>query len=168
MITNTDTSPLLLQVSGISFSPEGEEVAISYCSPDFLTAATWELPTSGHIFSLRDPTRCLAQLGSESCVTSLQYSRQVNLLAGGCYSGQVSCWDLRTSSRSLISSSAPLSSAHTEPVHCLVWTSSKTGTEVMTTSEDGFVKWWDVRKLEVPTSRWQLQDMDKSWQVLSG
>ena len=52
--------------------------------------------------------------------------RQPSVLAGGCYSGQVCCWDLRAGSQP----SSATSSAHTEPVYCLVWTSSKTGTEV--------------------------------------
>ena len=52
--------------------------------------------------------------------------RQPSVLAGGCYSGQVCWWDLRSGSQP----SSATSSAHTEPVYCLVWTSSKTGTEV--------------------------------------
>ena len=62
-------------VSGISFSPgEGDKLAISYCSPEFLVAATWDLPTAGYILDLRDPTRHLACLTSESCITNIQYS----------------------------------------------------------------------------------------------
>ena len=33
--------------------------------------------------------------------------------------------------------------------------------EVMTTSEDGFVKWWDLRNLQQPTLQWRLQDINK-------
>ena len=62
-------------VSGLSFSPgEGDKLAISYCSPEFLVAATWSLPTSGYILDLRDPTRHLASLSSDSCITNIQYS----------------------------------------------------------------------------------------------
>ena len=85
-----DWTDQLLQVSGMTFSPEGEKVAISYCSQNFLEAVTWTLPTTGYIFSLADPTRPLARLTSDSAITTVQYSRQLQdtLLAGGCYSGQ--------------------------------------------------------------------------------
>ena len=31
----------------------------------------------------------------------------------------------------------------------------------MTTSEDGYVKWWDLRNLQQPTLQWRLQDINK-------
>ena len=38
----------------------------------------------------------------------------------------------------------------------------------MTTSEDGYVKWWDLRNLQQPTLQWRLQDINKQeGQVLS-
>ena len=62
-------------VSGLSFSPGGgDKLAISYCSQEFLEAVTWSLPTCGYILDLRDPTRHLARLSSESCITNIQYS----------------------------------------------------------------------------------------------
>ena len=51
---------------------------------------------------------------------------------------------------------APLAASHTEPVYCSKWTASKTGMEMMTSSEDGEVKWWDVRKLEAPLAQLDL------------
>ena len=115
-------------VSGMSFSPGGgDQLAISYCSQEFLEAITWSLPTCGYVLDLRDPTRHLACLSSPSCITNIQYSRQPSLLAGGCYSGQVCWWDLRAGGRP---TTVTASSAHTDPVYCLVWTSSKAGTEV--------------------------------------
>ena len=41
--------------------------------------------------------------------------------------------------------------------------------EVMTTSEDGYVKWWDLRSLQQPTLEWRLQEINKQeGKVLSG
>ena len=91
------------------------------------------------------------------------------MLAGGCYSGQVVCWDTR-SARSTTSHpntrlparrtnqtmTAPLAASHTEPVYCSKWTASKTGMEMMTSSEDGEVKWWDVRRLHAPLTQLDL------------
>ena len=51
---------------------------------------------------------------------------------------------------------APLAASHTEPVYCSKWTASKTGMEMMTSSEDGEVKWWDVRRLEAPLTQLDL------------
>ena len=51
---------------------------------------------------------------------------------------------------------APLAASHTEPVYCSKWTASKTGMEMMTSSEDGEVKWWDVRRLEAPLAQLDL------------
>ena len=43
-----------------------------------------------------------------------------------------------------------------DPVYEVAWLQGKTGTEAMTASSDGTVRWWDTRKLAEPTEvRWQ-------------
>ena len=46
---------------------------------------------------------------------------------------------------------APIEVSHYDPVVDLVWLSSKTGSEFVTTSTDGKMLWWDTRKLDTPT-----------------
>ena len=65
------------------------------------------------------------------------------------------------------SNTAPLDASHSEPVHCSMWTASKTGTEMMTSSEDGQVKWWDIRNMEDPISKIDLTGMDPAQQMSS-
>jgi dynein intermediate chain 2 len=36
---------------------------------------------------------------------------------------------------------------HRDPIYDLAWLQSKTGSEVMSVSTDGYVQWWDIRKL---------------------
>ena len=49
-------------------------------------------------------------------------------------------WEVvATMFRSKDQMASPLTSSHGEPVHSLKWTASKTGVEIMTTSEDGEV-----------------------------
>lgn len=38
-----------------------------------------------------------------------------------------------------------------DPVYEVAWLQGKTGTEAMTASSDGTVRWWDTRKLAEPT-----------------
>ena len=64
----------------------------------------------------------------------------------------MSWWDTRTSE----AMTAPLSSSHTEPVYSIMWTASKTGTELMTSTEDGLVKWWDIRRMSAPSCQIDL------------
>ena len=64
----------------------------------------------------------------------------------------MSWWDTRTSE----AMTAPLSSSHTEPIYSIMWTASKTGTELMTSTEDGLVKWWDIRRMSAPSCQIDL------------
>ena len=63
-------------------------------------------------------------------------------------------WDTRTRD----SMTAPMSVSHTEPVYSITWTASKTGTELMSSTEDGLVKWWDVRRMSAPTGQIDLRN----------
>ena len=51
-----------------------------------------------------------------------------------------------------------MSCCHDDPVYCCLWTASKTGSELMSCSEDSLVKWWDVRNLSQPTSVVNVQE----------
>ena len=60
------------------------------------------------------------------------------LLAGGCYNGQVSWWDIRQGGQP--QGEISLSSSHIEPVYKTMWILSKTGSEFFTASSDGTVR----------------------------
>ena len=74
-----------------------------------------------------------------SPITSLSYStKDPQLLAGGCYSGQICWWDVRAGSRPV--GAVEFEHCHSEPVYSTIWTASKSGTELMTGGSDGFVR----------------------------
>ena len=86
---------------------------------------------------------------SPSHLVSCEYnSREVALLAGGCYKGQVCYWDDRMSARPVGQVSS--ARAHSEPVCRTKWVSSKTGVEFFTASSDGCVS------EAVPGSHWAI------------
>ena len=85
-----------------------------------------------------DPTNPLLELECPHHLVSCHYNpREVSLLAGGCYNGQVCYWDDRLGGKP--AGEVSLSTAHTEPVFKTMWVSSKTGTEFFTASSDGRV-----------------------------
>ena len=131
-------------MSGISWGgEEGERLAISYCSPDFLG---WMAAAScdGFLFSARDPTSHWGRLSSTSSLTCLQFNpRDEAVVGGGSEAGGVGWWDTRLGGERARTVS---SESHSDPVYGLVWTHSKAGTEMMTASADGTVKFWDVRR----------------------
>ena len=95
--------------------------------------------------------------------------RELSLLAGGCYNGQVCYWDDRLGGKPV--GEVSLTAAHTEPVFKTMWVSSKTGSEFFTASSDGRVSlenscaapiitvwdcqilWWDIRNLSQPSDQ---------------
>ena len=132
-------------MSDISWCPlAGEKIAISYCSTIFDQAVDWTDATAGFVFDIFNPTKHVSVLNTSSSLTSISYNpREYMAIAAGAYNGQVGFWDVRTPGdpQGMIS----LTESHTEPVYSAIWTSSKTNTEIMTTSADGTVRWWDTR-----------------------
>ncbi|XP_023346915.1 dynein intermediate chain 3, ciliary [Eurytemora carolleeae] len=135
-------------VSSIAWCPDGERLAITYCNLEF-QAIQPGTPKTSFIFHIDDPTHPDVILNPPFHVVSSEFSpRDVNLLAGGCYNGQVCWWDGRKGGKP--EGEISLDNSHTEPVYKTKWVSSKTGTEFFTASTDGMVLWWDIRKFVEP------------------
>lgn len=64
------------------------------------------------------------------------------------YNGQVAYWDTRKGHNPVDSS--PIEKSHRDPTYDMAWLQSKTGTECQSVSTDGFVHWWDIRRLGEP------------------
>lgn len=58
-------------------------------------------------------------------------------------------WDTRKGSQPV--EVTPMEICHRDPAWKVMWIQSKTGTECFSTSTDGQVFWWDIRKLGEPT-----------------
>ena len=81
-------------------------------------------------FELRPPGGVLSMLS---------YSpKDPHIIAGGCYSGQVCWWDVRSGQSPM--GSVQFENSHSEPVYKTIWTASKSGTELMTGASDGLVR----------------------------
>ena len=116
----------------------------------------------GYTFNVEDPTKYSDMLRTSSPLTSLSYSpKDPHIIAGGCYSGQVCWWDVRSGQSPM--GSVQFENSHSEPVYKTIWTASKSGTELMTGASDGLVRkveqnlnievkpvyrWWDIRNFE--------------------
>ena len=104
------------------------------------------------------------------------------MLVGGCYNGQLAVFDTRKGSQPV--EVTPVEISHHDPVHKLIFPSSKTGktftyyyrvttmnvllfcfcccffavgSDVFSTSTDGRVLWWDIRKLGEPVETLPLE-----------
>ena len=141
--TNVRTRP----VSCVSWSPNnGQKIAVAYCSPEFL-ACMDDIHKDGFIFDIHNPTKHLLKLHTTSSLTSLQYNpKEENLVACGSYDGHVGSWDLRVGGNKASTVSVE---THRDPVYNIIWTTSKSNSELMTACGDGTVKFWDVRNMKV-------------------
>lgn len=97
--------------------------------------------------------------GSQLCCVNYN-PKDVNVLLGGLYNGQVAYWDTRKGHTPCDSS--PIERSHRDPVYDAAWLPSKTGSECMSVSTDGFVHWWDVRRLNEPTESIVLTERGQS------
>lgn len=126
-----------------------------------------------YIWDLNDPNVPDTTLNSPSPATAIAYNhKNTDQLAGGCYNGLVGkqffpsfltslvYWDLKQKGGPVLQSKsvAPIEQSHYDPVTDLVWLSSKTGSEFVTTSTDGKMLWWDLRKPDTPTESFVLSE----------
>ena len=65
-------------------------------------------------------------------------------------------WDTRTGSAP--KEQSIIEKSHRDPVYSIAWLSGKTATECASTSTDGQVLWWDIRKLAEPAEQLSLDD----------
>ena len=139
--------PLERAISGVSWSPGCERIALAYCNMEFLAYQS-PIDKTSFIYSIEDPLVCL------------HYSRKDPfLLAGGSLNGQV-CWiDSRQGGSP--QGVASLAGSKGDPVNDLAWINSKMGTEVLAAVADGSVIRWDIRKFKEPLEMFSL-NMNKA------
>ena len=130
------------------------QFAISYCSSEFL--GMYDEPCSdAYVFNLEHTSSPLVTLSSPDHLTVLDFNEKTpNLLAGGCYRGQVCWWDDRTGGYP--EGVSEFETSHSDVVYFVKWI-GKLGTEFFTGSSDGFVKWWDIRSFKEPVKQYMLQ-----------
>jgi dynein intermediate chain 2 len=76
------------------------------------------------------------------------------------YNGQIAYWDTRKGHTPCDSS--PIERSHRDPVYDMAWLQSKTASECTSVSTDGYVHWWDTRRLSEPVESLLLTERGQS------
>lgn len=85
-----------------------------------------------------DPTEPDMTLIPPSYLVSIEYNpKDPNILAGGCYNGQICWWDSRKGGNP--EGTISLEQSHIDPVYKTIWLNAKAGTDFFTASTDGTV-----------------------------
>ncbi|XP_072501682.1 dynein axonemal intermediate chain 2 [Notamacropus eugenii] len=134
----------------LSWHPDANrKLAVAYSCLDFQRADI-NMSYDSFIWDLENPNKPELTLKPSSPLVTLEYNpKDAHVLIGGCYNGQIACWDTRKGS--LVAELSTIEFSHRDPVFGALWLQSKTGTECFSASTDGQVMWWDIRKINEPT-----------------
>lgn len=134
----------------LSWHPDGnKKLAVAYSCLQF-QRSPMGMSHDSYIWDLENPNRPEIALKPSSPLITLEYNpKDSHVLLGGCYNGQIACWDTRKGS--LVAELSTIEFSHRDPVYGTIWLQSKTGTECFSASTDGQVMWWDIRKISEPT-----------------
>ncbi|XP_066092984.1 dynein axonemal intermediate chain 2 isoform X1 [Saccopteryx bilineata] len=145
-----DPQDIKRSATHLSWHPDGNrKLAVAYSCLNFQRAPKG-MSHDSYIWDLENPNRPELILKPSSPLVTLEYNpKDSHVLLGGCYNGQIACWDTRKGS--LVADLSTIEFSHQDPVYGTIWLQSKTGTECFSASTDGQVMWWDIRKLSEPT-----------------
>lgn len=155
-----DPNPIKRSATALSWYPDGaRKLAVAYSVLKFQSAPD-NVSLNSYIWDLENPAAPEFTIVPSSPLVSLEYNpKDVHVLAGGQYNGQISIWDLRRGTRPVETS--PIEKGHRDPVYRTRFLQSKTGTEFFSCSTDGQVLWWDIRNMAEPTESMGV-DPDKN------
>lgn len=130
----------------ISWQPDASgKLAVAYSILEFQRQPAG-MPATSHVWDISSPGAPEATLAAPVPLVTLAYNlKDHNLVGAGQYNGQVTFFDLRKGPTPV--DATLVEHSHRDAVHDFAWTQSKTGSELMSTSTDGSVLWWDLRKL---------------------
>ncbi|XP_021096643.1 dynein intermediate chain 2, axonemal isoform X3 [Heterocephalus glaber] len=120
----------------LSWHPDGNrKLAVAYSCLDFQRAPAG-MSHESYIWDLENPNRPEMALKPSSPLVTLEYNpKDSHVILGGCYNGQIACWDTRKGS--LVAELSTIEFSHRDPVYGSIWLQSKTGTECFSASTDG-------------------------------
>eukprot|EP00794_Sanderia_malayensis_P009172 gene9172-10145_t len=150
-----DPNEVKRTATNISWYPDGpKKLAVAYSILEF-QKSTHETCLDSYIWDIESPNKPELALKPISPIICLEYNpKDPHILVGGCYNGQLGYWDTRKGSHPI--EMTPIEKSHRDPVYKVVFIQSKTGAECFSTSTDGQVFWWDIRKLGEPTESLKL------------
>eukprot|EP00117_Sycon_ciliatum_P016373 scpid41947/ scgid15824/ Dynein intermediate chain 3, ciliary len=142
-------------ISSISWSQSNTfKIAAAHSIVDFQRGEK-NMQYDSYVWDISSPKKPDFVIKSPSPIVTLDfYPKDMSSLAGGLLNGQVAFWDLRKGSQPVEVSD--LDHSHKFAVRQLIYLSAKSGTEFFTTSTDGTVMWWDVRKMKEPCTTLEL------------
>lgn len=149
-------------VSKINWHPDQPtKLAISYCTLQFQRMGEND-PIESYIWDLENPNQPDFTIKPQSpLVTCVFNPKATEHLVGGSYNGVIGFWDLRKGSTPVEKS--VIEQSHNDPVYDIYWIQSRTGSEFCSVSTDGYIYWWDTRKLgSGPMDRMRLEGEDGS------
>ncbi|RVE44337.1 hypothetical protein evm_010999 [Chilo suppressalis] len=133
-------------VSSIAWQPDGgHNFAVTYVDMDYYRNS--RSSQDCYIWDLENANSPVVTLTPPHPTLDLRFNpRDLNVLAGGLSSGQVSLWDRRAGGAAV--ALCPPHVAHRDLVRNVIFISSKSGQEFFSAGPDGECKWWDCRKLD--------------------
>ncbi|XP_027482084.1 dynein intermediate chain 2, axonemal isoform X2 [Zalophus californianus] len=131
-----DPQEIKRSATHLSWHPDGNrKLAVAYSCLDFQRAPEG-MSHESYIWDLENPNRPEIVLKPSSSLVTLEYNpKDSHVLLGGCYNGQLACWDTRKGS--LVAELSTIEFSHRDPVYGSIWLQSKTGTECFSASTDG-------------------------------
>jgi len=144
-------------VSKCNWHPDQHtKLAISYCTLQFQKADA-NVPVESYIWDIDNPNQPDFTIKPQSPLCTLVFNpKATEHLVGGSYNGMIGFWDLRKGSTPVEKS--VIEQSHNDPVYDIYWIQSRTGSEFTSVSTDGYIFWWDTRKLgSGPMDKMKLQ-----------
>lgn len=132
--------------TSLSWYPDSSgKLAVAYSILEFQQFAG-ETAMDSYIWDIENPNKPELALKPVSPLVCLEYNpKDPHILVGGCYNGQLGFWDTRKGSHPV--EMTAIEHSHRDPVYKTMFLQSKTGTEFFSTSTDGRVLWWDIRRM---------------------
>ncbi|XP_065676617.1 dynein intermediate chain 3, ciliary-like [Hydra vulgaris] len=153
--------------TSISWYPEdAHKLAVSYSVLEF-QKLTANMCFDSYVWDIENPNKPEYTLKPISPLVCLEYNpKDPHVIIGGCYNGQLGYWDTRKGSAPF--EVTPIACSHQDPIFDVKFVQSKTGTECFSTSTDGYVYWWDIRKLVEPAEMLYLVKNSKENKPMGG
>jgi dynein intermediate chain 2 len=161
-----DPNNIKRAVTNISWHPDAAtemRVGTSYAQLRFQQMPP-NMPKQSYIWNLNNPNKPEKTLEPPSPLCTMAFNhKNYDIVVGGSYNGSLSFFDLRKGHSSGVikpTDTTILEKSHHDPVYDTSWlTHSKLGTECVSTSTDGRLLWWDMKKLgDGPTEELVLTD----------
>ena len=145
-------------VSNISWYPDGgKKLADAFAIMQFQDHRMDAMSLNSYIWDVNNPNTPEMSLTPSSPLVCLEYNpKDPHLLVGGSYNGLVSYYDTRKGETPVDTSI--IEKSHRDPVYKIAWLSGKTAFECASTSTDGQVLWWDIRRLGEPSEMLYIED----------